>query len=254
MSVNVPEIIICDGSLELYSKAAAAIMSLAQGCHEKKGRFNVALSGGSTPLPLYGLLASEPFRHRIDWDSISFFWSDERSVPPDHEDSNYGAAEAILLEKIDVEEGRIHRIEGELGEDAAPAYELELKRAFGLGEGEFPFFDLMLLGMGPDGHTASLFPHSPALDEDKKIVAAEYVKKLSSTRITLTPPVINKAANIIFLVTGAEKAAVLKAILEGPFDAHARPAALTLRAEGRVRWFLDKPAASLLREGSYRII
>jgi len=251
---NKPEIIVSESSLELYSKAAAAFMALAKSCYEITGRFNVALSGGSTPLPLYGLLASEPFRDRIKWDSLSFFWSDERCVSPEHEDSNFGVAEAILFEKIEVEEGRIHRIEGELGKEAATAYELELMSAFGLKAGEFPRFDLMLLGMGADGHTASLFPNSAVLDEEEKIVAAEYVKKLDSTRITLTPPVIKKASNIIFLVRGADKAALVKAVLEGPFDDLARPASLTLRAEGRVRWFLDKDAASLLSEGSYKII
>ncbi len=254
MSKNKPEIIVCDGSLELYSKAAAAFMSLAKACHEKKGGFNVALSGGSTPLPLYGLLASEPFREMIDWDSVSFFWSDERGVPPEDEDSNYGTAEAILLEKIGAEESRIHRIEGELGADAATAYELELKRAFGLTAGEFPVFDLMLLGIGADGHTASLFPHSAALDEEEKLVTAEYVERLDSTRITLTLPLIQKSANIIFLVRGAEKAAVVKAVLEGPNDARALPATLANGADGRVRWFLDRDAASLLTGGSYKFI
>lgn len=246
MSRKEPEIIVCDGSLPLYSRAAAAFMALVRAFQEEKGRVNVALCGGSTPLPLYGILASEPFRERITWDGVRFFWGDERCVPPEHEQSNYGGAAAVLFEKTGVEEKNIHRIKGELGQEAATAYELELKRAFGLGAGEFPVFDLMLLGMGADGHTASLFPHSPALDEEKKMVTSQYVEKLASRRITLTPPVIQKAANIIFLVMGAEKAPALRAVLEGPFDAHALPAALTLKAEGRVRWFVDKPAASLL--------
>lgn len=241
-----PEIIVCDESLELYSKSAAAFMALATASYEKKGRFNVALSGGSTPLPLYALLASAPFSERVRWDSVHFFWSDERCVSPEHEDSNFGAAKAVLLDKIGVDESQVHRIEGELGEDAATAYELELKRAFGLSSGEFPLFDLILLGMGVDGHTASLFPQSDALYEEEKLVAPLYVDKLGSLRITFTPPLIQKAANIIFIVKGGEKSPALRAVLEGPFDPSALPAALTLLAEGRVRWFIDKPAASLL--------
>jgi 6-phosphogluconolactonase len=246
VSRNEPEIIISADSLTLYSRAAAAFISLANASLEKKGHFTVALSGGSTPLPLYGILASEPFRNRINWAGVYFFWSDERCVPPDDEDSNYGKAAAILLEKIGVAEEHIHRIKGELGEEAAGVYETELKRAFGLGAGEFPVFDLMLLGMGVDGHTASLFPGSAIIDEEKRLAASTYVKKLASTRVTLTPPVIKNAANISFLVKGGEKAPVLKSIMEGPFDCHALPSALTLEASGKVKWFVDKEAASLL--------
>jgi len=241
-----PEIIVSDESLELYSKSAAAFMALAEASYEKKGRFNVALSGGSTPLPLYALLASDPFRERVRWDCVHFFWSDERCVPPEHEDSNFGAAKAVLLDKIGVDEAQVHRIEGELGEDAATAYELELKRAFGLNAGEVPVFDLILLGMGVDGHTASLFPQCNALYEEKKLVAPLYVEKLGSLRITFTPPLIRNAANIIFIVKGGEKSPALRAVFEGPFDPSALPAALTPPARGRVRWFLDKAAASLL--------
>jgi len=252
LSINEPEIIVSNDKLTLYSKAAAAFISMANYFLENTGHFNVALSGGSTPLPLYGILASEPFRDRINWKGVSFFWSDERCVPPEDEDSNYGKAAAILLEKIEVDEGHIHRIKGELGAGAAGVYETELKRAFGLGADEFPTFDLMLLGMGVDGHTASLFPESALLDEDKKLAASQYVKKLASTRITLTPPVIKNAANIIFLVSGGAKAPALKSVMEGPYDCHAMPSALTLEAVGRVRWFVDKEAASLLSDATLK--
>ncbi|MFQ5428192.1 MAG: 6-phosphogluconolactonase [Thermodesulfobacteriota bacterium] len=250
MEPRKPKIIVCKEGLELYSRAAAAFISLAQEFQQENGRFNVALSGGSTPLPLYSLLGSSPLCQNVNWSKVHFFWSDERCVPPDSEESNYGMAALNLLQKINAKEKNIHRIEGELGEAAGPAYELELKRAFGLGAGEVPVFDLLILGMGVDGHTASLFPGSAAIGEEKKLVAAEYVEKLASTRITFTPPIIQKARNIIFLVRGSEKAAVLRALVECPFDPQALPAALTLRAEGRVRWFVDKEAASLLSGGT----
>ncbi|MFQ5353893.1 MAG: 6-phosphogluconolactonase [Thermodesulfobacteriota bacterium] len=245
-----PEIIVCKESLELYSRVAAAFITLANDFQKNNGRFNVALCGGSTPLPLYGLLASLPLRENVKWSKVHFFWSDERCVPPDSEESNYGMAALNLLEKIGALEKNVHRIEGELGEGAASVYERELKRAFGLGDGEFPAFDLMLLGMGVDGHTASLFPGSAALGEEENMVTSEYVEKLGSRRITFTPPIIQKARNIIFLVRGGEKAAVLRALLECPFDPNALPAALTMKAEGRVRWFVDKEAASLLSGGA----
>ncbi|MFQ5480365.1 MAG: 6-phosphogluconolactonase [Thermodesulfobacteriota bacterium] len=243
---NAPEIIICKDGLELYSRAVAAFIDLSQKSQDKKGRFNVALSGGSTPLPLYGLLASEVLRERVRWSGVHFFWSDERSVPPDSKESNYGMAARNLLHRLEIDEDNIHRIKGELGASAAPAYERELRRAFGLGAGEFPVFDLLILGMGVDGHTASLFPGSAALCEEKKMVTAEYVEKLASTRITFTPPLIQRASNIIFLVRGGDKAAALKAVLRGPLNESDYPASLTRLGAGRVRWFIDNEAALML--------
>ncbi len=249
MRLNKPEIIVCKDNFELYSKSAAAFMSLSREFQSKKGRFNVALAGGSTPLPLYGLLASSPFQERVRWPGVHFFWSDERCVPPEDEESNYGSAALNLLDKIGALEKNIHRIEGELGASAAHIYERELRSFFVNAAGETPSFDLILLGMGGDGHTASLFPGSASLSERDKLVTSEYVEKLDSTRVTFTPPLIQKAANIIFLVSGAGKAAALKSVLEGEPDPAIFPASLTRNALGSVRWFVDTEAASMLAGG-----
>ncbi len=241
-----PEIIICKDSLEFYSKAAGAFINLSSFFQAKNGSFSVALSGGTTPMPLYALLGLEAFREKVNWSGVHFFWSDERCLPPDDEHSNYGNTALNLLDKLDIDDNNIHRIKGELGEAAGPAYERELRRVFGTKSGELPCFDLILLGMGGDGHTASLFPGSASVKEKVKLVTAEYVKKLASTRVTFTPPLIQNAANIIFLVKGGEKAAVVRAVLESPYNPSVLPVSLTLRAAGRVRWFLDKDAASML--------
>lgn len=240
------EVLISRDGTEFYGRAAAAFAELSARAMERSGRFSVALSGGSTPLPLYALLASEIFRERVRWERVQFFWSDERCVPPDHEDSNYRGAALNLLERLGVDEGQVHRIRGELGEEAAGAYELELRRAFGLSVGEVPVFDLILLGMGADGHTASIFPGSAVLAERERLAAPVYVESLRSLRVTLTPPVILGAKEVFFLVRGRDKAPALRAVLEGRADEGRYPASIWRRARGRVRWFIDEPAASML--------
>ncbi len=243
------EVIVCATDVELYSRAAKAFMEAANGYIGVKGRFDAALSGGGTPMPLYALLASAEFRERLRWERVRFFWSDERCVPPDDEESNYRGAALNLLDKIGADEKNVFRIEGELGEGAARAYELTLQRAFGLGPGEVPVFDLMLLGMGEDGHTASIFPGSPAVTEKKRLALAVHAEKRPQLRVTLTPPVIEAAREVMVLVRGRGKARALKAALEGPPDPLATPAALLRGARGRVRWYVDEGAASMLEEG-----
>jgi len=241
-----PEIIVSTTDAEFYSRAAKAFIEIAVESITRRGRLDVALSGGGTPLPLYSLLASGQFCRKVRWERVRFFWSDERCVPPDDEASNYRGAALNLLEKVVAEEDKVFRIEGELGEGAARAYELTLQRAFGLGPSEVPVFDLMILGMGEDGHTASIFPGSEAAKERERLAVAVRAEKPPPLRVTLTPPVIEAAREVVLLVRGAGKAVALKAGLDGPLDPVATPVAIVRQARGRVRWFVDREAASLL--------
>src|SRR5205807_8375702 len=186
-----------------------------------RGRFTVALSGGPTPRRLFQILAEVPFRDQVDWDKVEFFWGDERSAPPDHKDSNYRMASEALLQRIPVPITRIHRMQAERADRdvAAREYQAELARVFGVAaDGEPPVFDLVLLGMGPDAHTASLFPGTTALKETTRWVVPNYVPKFSTYRLTMTPRILNRAAQVMFLVAGPDKAAPLAEVLEGPSD------------------------------------
>jgi 6-phosphogluconolactonase len=212
--------------------------------------FMVALSGGSTPRRLFELLAGEPYRERVPWRKVHVFWGDERTVPPDDPDSNFGVAHSLLLSRVDIPGENVHRIRGELDEpnDAAVAYEAELRDAFRIDEGEFPRFDFVLLGMGADGHTASLFPGTQALVENRRLAVAPWVEKLGTHRVTLTCPVFNNAACILFLVTGAEKAETLRAVLEGEPEKPRYPAQLIRPRDGELRWLVDRAAARLITD------
>jgi 6-phosphogluconolactonase len=207
------------------------------------GRFTVALSGGATPRALYALLAdgSAPYRAALPWATTHVFWGDERAVPPDHPDSNYGMAREALLARVPLPPENVHRMRGEdPPEAAARSYEDELRAFFGGA----PRLDLVLLGIGPDGHTASLFPGSPTLDERTRIVAAPYVPALGASRITLTLPAIEAAARLVFLVSGEGKAAALARVLSGDAGPGAPPAARVSSADGRpVLWIVDAAAA-----------
>jgi len=233
--------------------AAAAVTARAATSVGARGVFTVALSGGSTPRDLFSLLAdaNEPFRVRLPWEKIHFFWGDERHVPPDHPDSNYRMAREAMLDPVSVPEKNVHRIHGENPDAAAAAaeYEAELRTFFHLEAGEVgarPRFDLVLLGIGPEGHTASLFPGSPALHEREHWVAAPWVEKFQTFRITLTPPVLNRAAAVLFLVTGEEKADALHAVLEEVGDADLYPARIVRPEEGDLLWLIDRAAAKKL--------
>jgi len=235
--------------LDYVVRAAADTFEELAKSKAREGKvFTVALSGGSTPVRLFELLASEPYRSQMPWKSIHFFWGDERAVPPDASESNFGTANATLLSKVDVPDENIHRIKGELDDSvvAATEYEAELLRFFGLQQGEVPRFDLVFLGMGPDGHTASLFPGTQALSEIHRLVVAPWVDRLQAHRITLTLPVLNKAAHALFLVTGQDKAEVLRTVLHGDPDKPHYPAQLIRPENGDLTWLVDEAAASLL--------
>ena len=213
----------------------------------EKKPFSVALSGGSTPKPLYDLLGSETFAGRVRWPNVHLFQVDERCVPPDDSQSNYRMICRALLVSTPLPHENFHRLAAERPdrEQAARDYAEDLARVLHPAPGELPRLDLIFLGMGPDGHTASLFPGSPALNERTAWVAPNFAAQLSSFRLTLTLPVLNAAAHVIFLVAGADKAEMLRQVLEGP-EGHF-PAQLIQPASGRLSWFLDKSAAHLLK-------
>ncbi len=233
--------------LEGLSEAAAALWAkLAAEAISRQGHFAVALSGGSTPRGLYRLLAAAPWRDRIDWGRCHFFWGDERLVPPDHPDSNFRLAREALLAPLSIPPDRIHRVPVEVGspETVALAYEGELRRFFApepMLEG--PRFDLVLLGLGSDGHTASLFPGKSALEESRRWVVATPPGRLPPPvdRVTLTLPALNAARAVAFLVAGADKAPTLRRVLAGDPDL---PAARVRPARGSLHWFVDRAAAN----------
>lgn len=211
--------------------------------------YSIALSGGSTPRRLYALLADDPkFYRQIPWKRIHFFWGDERHVPPDHSDSNYRLAYEAMLSRVSIPATNIHRIcaENPDASKAAKDYVHDLRRFFGITNGEMPRFNCVLLGLGSDGHTASLFPDSPALDEQKRPVMANWIEKFDSFRITLTAPILNNADLILFLVSGGEKADALKTVLKGNAAPDRYPAQLIQPTRGALIWFLDRSAASSL--------
>lgn len=231
---------------ELTRAAAEEIARLAESAVAQRGRFTWALSGGSTPRPVYQALASDPYRERLPWSAIHLFWGDERHVPPDHAESNYRMAREAMIDRAPVPAGNVHRVPAEDPDAsrAAAAYESELRSFFGLAPGELPAFDLMLLGIGPDGHTASLFPGGPALRERDRLVVAPWVEKLQTFRITLTPPVLNHSRLSLFLVSGEDKADALRAVIEGEREPDRYPAQVV---EGNVLWMVDRAAASRLK-------
>jgi len=248
MSDNQQEIIYCKGPEDISLRAADRLAVLAKEAIRTKGRFTLSLAGGSTPKLLYRLLSSEKYSRKIPWDKVHLFWGDERCVPPGHPDSNYRMVFETLLAAIDIPAENVHPIRGEMGEAGVADYEKTLKMNFRVDGPAFPCFDLVLLGMGDDGHTASLFPGTPALSEGKAWVSKVFVERLKSMRISLTPPVINNAAEILLLVSGEGKAPALKEVLEGPFDPCRYPAQILLRAKGKVTWLIDEAAGRLLGE------
>jgi 6-phosphogluconolactonase len=241
---------------ELALKAARYFARLADqyclGC----GRFTVALSGGSTPRKMFSLLAAEPFVDTVPWSSIYFFWGDERAVPPGHADSNYGMARETLFDKVPVPEENIFRMRAELPDPggAAEQYAATLREFF-LSDpeatladpaGYVPRFDLVFLGMGPDGHTASLFPGTDALYVNDRIVVANFVQKFNTHRITLTAQIINNARNVTFVAAGADKAEALRGVLEGGYQPDVYPSQLIRPRNGTLLWMVDEAAAQLL--------
>jgi 6-phosphogluconolactonase len=218
----------------------------------RQGRFTVALSGGSTPRAMLALLSAEPFKTSVPWGEVYFFWGDERSVPPDHADSNYKMAHDALLAHVTVPPENVLRIRAEFGaERAAAEYSAELRRFFSLsGPDDLPRLDLVFLGMGADGHTASLFPGTTALAAGREIAVSTWVEKLQSHRVTLTAETINAAAEVLFLVAGGDKAETLKAVLGGERQPEKYPSQLIRPARGSLLWYVDAAAAEGLRQGS----
>ncbi len=236
---------------ELFATAAEEVVRTANEAVAQRGRFTIALSGGSTPKNLYNLLATNA-RTALPWDRMFFFWGDERHVPPTDPDSNYRMADETMLSKIPVAAGNVFRIAAENPDAAAAAeaYEQALRKFFAVGPGQFPRFDLILLGMGPDGHTASLFPGTAALQEKSRLVVANWVEKLKASRISLTLPVLNAAYCVTFLVSGTDKAAVLRTVLEENAPTEQYPSKLVKPSDGKLIWLLDRAAASALSNKS----
>ncbi|MFL5624993.1 MAG: 6-phosphogluconolactonase [Ktedonobacteraceae bacterium] len=230
----------------LSQQAAQYIVRLVQESIVTRGRFSIALSGGSTPKVLYGLLGSEPYRDQIDWSKVDIFWSDERCVPPDSPDSNYAMAREVLLSRAPLSPQQVHRMPAERPDHdaAAQAYEHEIKQSFDTSG--IPDFDLIQLGMGPEGHTASLFPHQASLHEQQRLVIFVTVPKPPPPRLTFTPPILNAARHVLFLVTGAEKADAVQAVIEGDYQPEEYPAQIVRPTDGEVVWMLDEAAAGKL--------
>lgn len=239
------EKIIANDADELNKLAAAKFVFIAREAIKKKGRFSVALAGGWTPKGLYRLLATEKFRALIDWTKVFFFFGDERSVLPDDAESNFRMANESLLKPLGIGAENVFRWLTELGnaDEIAADYERKIKEFFDLRAGEFPRFDLILLGMGDDGHTASLFPETAALNETAKIAVANPVEKLDTTRLTLTLPSINSAANTMFLIGGAKKAAILRDVLTGEIQPEKLPSQSVRPRGGNLYFLLDRDAA-----------
>lgn len=238
---------------EVSKAAAEEFVRLAKSACAARGRFTVAMAGGSTPRLLYQLLAEAPYRSQVDWGRVEFFWGDERAVPPDHADSNYGMARAALLQKVAPPAAHIHRMEAERSDrDAAASdYQASLAKVLGIpADGSPPALDLVLLGMGPDGHTASLFPHTTALAETRRWVVANHVPKLNADRLTMTYAMLNRAANVLFLVAGADKADMLPQVLEGPAEHDRLPSQKIQSTAGVLTWLVDAAAAAKLQSAT----
>ena len=242
---------VADDAAALAETAAARITAIVEAAARSLGSAMVSLTGGHTPQHLYERLADpdSPWRARIPWDRVHLFWGDERHVPPDHPDSNYGMAHEALIAKVPIPPAQVHRMRGELpAEEAARAYEIELAEVFRAAGRTDQTFDLMLLGLGEDAHIASIFPGSAVLDERVRRVVAPWAAHLQAYRITLTPPALLDARRIVMLVEGSQKAEAVAAAREGPLDVTRWPVQLLRTAGDRVEWLIDRSAAQGLRE------
>jgi 6-phosphogluconolactonase len=243
--------ILPDGAV-IAKRAAQEFVQSAAAAVRAKGSFNVSLAGGSTPKALYTLLVSDPaLRSQLPWDKMHLFFGDERHVPPDHLDSNFRMATEAMISKSPLKPEQVTRIKAEYpdAEQAALEYEKTLREYFKLKDGEHPRFDLLLAGMGSEGHTLSLFPGTKALHAAGRIVVSNWIGKLCTERITLTAPAACNADEIIFMVTGADKACALKSVLEGPFEPEQLPAQLLQPKNGKLVWLVDAAAGAMLATG-----
>lgn len=244
------EIVVVEHEAELAEAAAAHVAEVIRAAVARDGVCRLALAGGSTPRLLHGVLATDPRFHAVPWGQVDVFWGDERTVPPDHAESNYRMAFETLISKVPIDPARVYRV---LAEDpdhqrAAARYEDTLRATFTVDTRDIPRFDLVLLGVGADGHTASLFPDSAAIHERQRLVVAAWSSAYQTWRITLTFPVLNAASQITFLVSGATKAAAVAAAIDPPADATAPPAAHVQPIDGNVTWLLDRAAAQHLSQ------
>jgi 6-phosphogluconolactonase len=246
---TIAEVRILPDAVAIAKRAAEKLVEIAANAVRQKGTFDLVLSGGSTPKVLYTLLVNDPgFRTRVPWDKMHLYFGDERHVKPDDAQSNFRMAAETLISKSPLKPEQVSRIKGEYpeAEDAAKDYEQELRTRFKLSDGQFPRFDLVLLGMGSEGHTASLFPGTKALHEKRRIVVHNWVGKVLMDRITLTAPAINNAANVLFMVTGSDKAPALTAVLERDYEPEQLPAQLIQPVNGSLLWLVDPAAGSIL--------
>jgi 6-phosphogluconolactonase len=252
MKKNIKSFVLPKAKLNIFADAQQVTKALADNFCElanaaitNHGRFSVALSGGNTPKALYAKLAGKEYAGKVDWTHVYLFWSDERCVPHDSPDSNFGMVKDAMLDQINIPEENIiaTKFQNEHPKKAAEYYQKQLSDFFKLKSGILPNFDLILLGLGPDGHCASLFPETSAVWEKELLVAPVYVKKFDSWRITFTLPVINAAKNVWFMVCGQEKDKILAEVIEGP---NLYPSQLVWPTSGSLQWFVDEAAASKL--------
>ncbi|MEO6990864.1 MAG: 6-phosphogluconolactonase [Candidatus Baltobacteraceae bacterium] len=237
------DVVVVEDALALARTVAARFAETAARATAARGRFEVALAGGSTPKAAYALLAESPYRERVDWSSVRFFFGDERCVPPDDEESNYGMVRSSLLDPLGIDGSTVFRMRGEdEPQAAADAYQTVLRAQLGAD----PVFDLVMLGMGPEGHTASLFPGSSPQTGGDRLVLAPFVAKVDMYRLTLAPRAINAARAVQIATAGDAKADALKAALEGPFDPNLYPVQIVRPLNGALTWLVDRAAASKL--------
>jgi 6-phosphogluconolactonase len=246
------EIRILPDGAAIAKRAAQEFVQVAAAAVRARGSFNVALAGGSTPKALYSLLVSDPaLRSQVPWDEIHLFFGDERHVPPDHPENNFRMATEAMISKSPLKPEQVTRIKGEYPDAAQAAleYEKTMREYFKLKDGEYPRFDLLLVGMGNEGHTLSLFPGTKALHADRRVVVSNWIGKLCTERMTLTAPAACHAAEIMFMVTGADKACALKSVLEGAYEPEQLPAQLLQPKDGKLLWLVDATAGSMLTTG-----
>ncbi len=241
---------VCSTVDEVTHAAAHLFAASVAAAVQARGQARVAISGGSTPQAVFALLARE-YKESIAWENLQLFWVDERCVPPTDKESNFGMTKKAMLDQVPLPAANVHRMEGELEpQEAAARYEAEIRNTLRLEGAETPTFDLILLGLGPDGHTASLFPDTEGLHEMARICLANHVPQKDTWRLTLTWPVITQGREVAFLIEGEEKAGILNTVLTGPYDPDRYPAQLIRPASGRLTLLLDQAAASQLPESN----
>jgi 6-phosphogluconolactonase len=243
------EVYILKDNAAIARRVAEIFVKMAQSAVTRNGSFTVALAGGSTPKLLYSLLATDAdLRAKVPWDKMQLFFGDERHVGPDDPQSNFKMASETMITKAPLKPEQVHRMKGEYPdpERAAKEYEQDLRTHFHLKDAELPRLDLVLAGMGDEGHTLSLFPGTKALHAPGRAVVRNWVGKLFTERITITAPVANNAEMILFMVAGKEKALALKGVLEGPYEPEQLPAQLLQPTNGKLLWLVDEAAGSML--------